>query len=348
MKFAIIQQIEMNEQVRICCSLYPGSRLTPRVVVLLHARSIFQSYLYQILKGIAYCHSHRILHRDLKLANLLIDRKGVLKLADFGLARAFGVPIRTYTHEVVTLWYRAPEILLGQARYSTPVDMWSVGCIFAELVTKRPLFPGDCEIDELFRIFRYNNIKLLHLLLFLRLALPRAYATRSATTGPSALPTRRCGPASLLFPTTSPPLVSGSRRAWPLSFPVSTLLASTFSRYVEVGYRASFFKKKKKKKRKGRLAHLLFTTENAEVCASGAYLGQGGPQAPLLRRPGQDQVPLRRDEARLFRTCQLTETLHHHLPLLPPPPPLPTLTASFEQQPALNKLAGDSTMAGEA
>lgn len=142
-------------------------------------RSIFQSYLYQILKGIAYCHSHRILHRDLKLANLLIDRKGVLKLADFGLARAFGVPIRTYTHEVVTLWYRAPEILLGQARYSTPVDMWSVGCIFAELVTKRPLFPGDCEIDELFRIFRYN-IKLLLLLLLLRLALRRAYAARSA------------------------------------------------------------------------------------------------------------------------------------------------------------------------
>jgi serine/threonine protein kinase len=127
-----------------------------RCCVLLHVRSVFQSYLYQILKGIAYCHSHRILHRDLKLANLLIDRKGVLKLADFGLARAFGVPIRTYTHEVVTLWYRAPEILLGQARYSTPVDMWSVGCIFAELVTKRPLFPGDCEIDELFRIFRHN------------------------------------------------------------------------------------------------------------------------------------------------------------------------------------------------
>jgi len=111
--------------------------------------------LYQILKGLSFCHSHRILHRDLKLANLLIDRKGILKLADFGLARAFGVPIRAYTHEVVTLWYRAPEILLGQQRYSTPVDMWSVGCIFAELVTKRPLFPGDCEIDELFRIFRF-------------------------------------------------------------------------------------------------------------------------------------------------------------------------------------------------
>ncbi|KAL6055229.1 Cell division protein kinase 1 [Balamuthia mandrillaris] len=118
------------------------------------APELIKSYLYQMLKGIAYCHSRRVLHRDLKLANLLIDRQGALKLADFGLARAFGIPVRTYTHEVVTLWYRAPEILLGQKRYSTPVDIWSVGCIFAELVTKRPLFPGDCEIDELFRIFR--------------------------------------------------------------------------------------------------------------------------------------------------------------------------------------------------
>jgi serine/threonine protein kinase len=78
----------------------------------------------------------------------------MLKLADFGLARAFGIPIRKYTHEVVTLWYRAPEILLGSQLYSTPVDIWSIGCIFAEMVTKRPLFPGDSEIDELFRIFR--------------------------------------------------------------------------------------------------------------------------------------------------------------------------------------------------
>ncbi|BAF10618.1 Os03g0108800, partial [Oryza sativa Japonica Group] len=73
---------------------------------------------------------------------------------DFGLARAFGIPVRTFTHEVVTLWYRAPEILLGSRQYSTPVDMWSVGCIFAEMVNQKPLFPGDSEIDELFKIFR--------------------------------------------------------------------------------------------------------------------------------------------------------------------------------------------------
>ncbi|PCH00273.1 Hypothetical protein PENO1_039860 [Penicillium occitanis (nom. inval.)] len=86
--------------------------------------------------------------------NLLIDREGNLKLADFGLARAFGVPLRTYTHEVVTLWYRSPEILLGGRQYSTGVDMWSVGAIFAEMCTRKPLFPGDSEIDEIFKIFR--------------------------------------------------------------------------------------------------------------------------------------------------------------------------------------------------
>eukprot|EP01118_Nematostelium_gracile_P002168 TRINITY_DN123_c0_g1_i1.p1 TRINITY_DN123_c0_g1~~TRINITY_DN123_c0_g1_i1.p1 ORF type:complete len:294 (+),score=48.02 TRINITY_DN123_c0_g1_i1:43-924(+) len=115
---------------------------------------LVKSYLYQMIKGIAFCHSHRILHRDLKPQNLLIDKKGKLKLADFGLSRAFGIPLRQYTHEVVTLWYRAPEILLGQARYSTPVDIWSVGCIFAEMIHKLPLFPGDSEIDQIFRIFR--------------------------------------------------------------------------------------------------------------------------------------------------------------------------------------------------
>jgi len=76
-----------------------------------------------------------VLHRDLKPQNLLIDRHGYIKLADFGLARAFGMPVRTYTHEVVTLWYRAPEILLGSKFYSTSVDVWSLGCVFAEMVS---------------------------------------------------------------------------------------------------------------------------------------------------------------------------------------------------------------------
>jgi len=113
-----------------------------------------KSYVHQMLSGIAYVHSNRVLHRDLKPQNLLLNKNGELKLADFGLARAFGVPVRAYTHEVVTLWYRAPEILLGASHYSTPVDVWSIGCIFAEMVLRSPLFPGDSEIDQLFRIFR--------------------------------------------------------------------------------------------------------------------------------------------------------------------------------------------------
>jgi len=115
---------------------------------------LIKSYLYQILKGVNCCHTHRILHRDLKPQNLLLDNLGRLKLADFGLSRAVGLSLRVYTHEVVTLWYRAPEILLGDPHYSTPVDIWSAGCIFAEMVGKSPLFPGDSEIDQIFRIFR--------------------------------------------------------------------------------------------------------------------------------------------------------------------------------------------------
>ena len=115
---------------------------------------LVKSYMFQLLKGMAVCHSRGIMHRDLKPQNLLINRQGELKIADFGLARAFQIPIRAYTHEVVTLWYRAPEILLGQRQYACPVDMWSIGVIFAEMVNRRPLWPGDSEIDELYKIFR--------------------------------------------------------------------------------------------------------------------------------------------------------------------------------------------------
>lgn len=121
---------------------------------LMQDKNLIKLYTYQMLSGIAYCHVHRVLHRDLKPQNILLNASlQQLKLADFGLARAFGLPVRAYTHEVVTLWYRAPEILLGGKHYSTPVDIWAIGCIFAEMVNGRPLFPGDSEIDEIFKIF---------------------------------------------------------------------------------------------------------------------------------------------------------------------------------------------------
>ncbi len=113
--------------------------------------------MYQLVSGVNYCHSRRIIHRDLKPQNLLLNREGQLKIADFGLARAFGIPIKTLTHEIETLWYRAPEVLLGQRQYSLGVDIWAVGCIFAELVEKHTLFNGDSEIDQIFKIFQFHG-----------------------------------------------------------------------------------------------------------------------------------------------------------------------------------------------
>ena len=92
-----------------------------------------KNYMYQILDGINYCHSRRIIHRDLKPQNLLVNKHGCIQIADFGLSRAFGVPIRTLTHEIETLWYRSPEVLLGTKHYSLGVDMWAIGCIMGEL-----------------------------------------------------------------------------------------------------------------------------------------------------------------------------------------------------------------------
>lgn len=118
-------------------------------------KSSVQNFMYQLLKGVTHIHRHGVMHRDLKPQNLLVDKqKNLLKIADLGLGRAFTVPVKSYTHEIVTLWYRAPEVLLGSTHYSTPVDMWSVGCIFAEMVRKQPLFPGDSELQQLLHIFK--------------------------------------------------------------------------------------------------------------------------------------------------------------------------------------------------
>ncbi|KAE9593012.1 hypothetical protein Lal_00029404 [Lupinus albus] len=112
-------------------------------------------YVQQLLRGLDHCHSHGVLHRDIKGSNLLIDNNGVLKIADFGLASYFdphhSVPM---TNRVVTLWYRPPELLLGANHYGVAVDLWSVGCILGELYTGRPIFPGKTEVEQLHRIFK--------------------------------------------------------------------------------------------------------------------------------------------------------------------------------------------------
>jgi cyclin-dependent kinase 7 len=120
--------------------------------VILSAADI-KCYMKQLLLGVEALHNAWVLHRDLKPNNLLISSSGVLKLADFGLAKMYGSPNPRFSPQVVTRWYRAPELLFGARSCGTGIDMWAVGCIFAELMLRMPYFAGDSDIDQLSKIF---------------------------------------------------------------------------------------------------------------------------------------------------------------------------------------------------
>jgi len=127
-------------------------------------QSEVKTLMLQLLSATALMHELWIVHRDLKTSNLLMTNRGMIKIADFGLARYFGEPVGNMTQLVVTLWYRwhpydcrsdirAPELLLGTREYGTEIDMWSIGCIFGELCLMEPLLQGKSEIDQLAKVF---------------------------------------------------------------------------------------------------------------------------------------------------------------------------------------------------
>lgn len=125
--------------------------------------------LWQVLKGIEFCHVHNIIHRDVKPENILVSRSGVVKLCDFGFARTLAQPGESYTDYVATRWYRAPELLVGDTKYGKAVDIWAIGCLLSEMLTGEPLFPGDSDIDQLYHIVKcFGNLTPRHKEVFLR------------------------------------------------------------------------------------------------------------------------------------------------------------------------------------
>ncbi|CAL4945778.1 unnamed protein product [Urochloa decumbens] len=144
--YLVFEYMEHDLTGLTACATASGRRLSlPQV----------KCYMKQLLSGIEHCHNNGVLHRDIKSSNLLVSNDGILKIADFGLATSYDPDnLRAMTSQVITLWYRPPELLLGATHYGVGVDLWSVGCILAELLLGQPIFPGRTEVEQLHKIFK--------------------------------------------------------------------------------------------------------------------------------------------------------------------------------------------------
>ncbi|KAF0313168.1 Cyclin-dependent kinase-like 2 [Amphibalanus amphitrite] len=155
----LVNLLEVFRRKRRLCLVFEFVEST--ALDLLEARSsggldpeAVRSYTFQLLRALEFCHAQNIIHRDIKPENVLISGLGVLKLCDFGFARPLAGPGENCTDYVATRWYRAPELLVGDTRYGREVDVWAAGCLFSEVLTGDPLFPGDSDIDQLYQIIQ--------------------------------------------------------------------------------------------------------------------------------------------------------------------------------------------------